>query len=99
MPLHWNTIGMVKATGNSSSISEYHYTDNFFTAGISYYRIINVTQMEKPIKVLLKKSIRKKRWTISAEHNPSNGHFFIHIKEAHERSTVALTNSNGAKKI
>ncbi|HWI90414.1 MAG TPA: G8 domain-containing protein [Flavisolibacter sp.] len=38
----WNTIAYVLATGNSSTINNYSYTDNSISATVSYYRIKEV---------------------------------------------------------
>ena len=38
----WNTLGQVRATGNSETIQDYHFTDEQPVYGKNYYRLLNV---------------------------------------------------------
>jgi hypothetical protein len=95
--INWDNIGTVDAKGNSSSVAEYSFTDGEIVGEIVYYRIIVKDADGTDYLSSIEKIESGDRLQLTAEPNPSNGHFFINVKGAHEHLIMILTNSMGQK--
>jgi hypothetical protein len=91
----WELIGTVAAKGNSSTISDYTFTDNAPVNGINYYRLkmVNLDNSfnYSGIKIVRTTSVNK----ISFFPNPAQTVVNVSLVQSENQSTIQLLNISG----
>ena len=92
----WNTVGAVKAKGNSSVQSEYAFTDNAPLSGVNYYRL-KVTDMDHRYGYTQLKVVRTSLISnISFYPNPATNFVNVSLGENGGKDvTIRLVNQAG----
>ncbi|MEI9958517.1 MAG: T9SS type A sorting domain-containing protein [Ferruginibacter sp.] len=95
----WIKIGTVAATGNSQSVINYSFTDNFPAPSINYYRLKMVDKDGSFIYSTVRKVNMKSNGSgvVVAQNPVINGNLSMQYNNPQNVKTVQLFNAGGAQ--
>jgi hypothetical protein len=89
--IHFTALGTVPASGYSSSLQSYHYTDHYALRGITYYRIAEYDTDGSVMYTEVKSVEGLKKLDLSVYPNPSVSSFTVNLQgEGDEKVTLII---------